>query len=69
MTYNLAKIMTQLKQALEKYEFVHSIQIERYMRIFEKVHRNSETIARNIACVCSVRAPTRIRDEVLKFRF
>lgn len=39
------------------------------MRIFEKVHRNSETIARNIACVCSVRAPTRIRDEVLKFRF
>lgn len=35
-------------------EFIHSIWIERNMRIFEKVHRSSEAIAREISCICSV---------------
>lgn len=50
-------------------EYVHSIWIERNVRIFENVYRNNESLARDIACVCSVRAPTRIRKEVLMFRF
>lgn len=50
-------------------EFVYSIWIERNMRMFEKVHRNSDSIARDIVCACSVRAPTKVREIVHAFRF
>ncbi|XP_070033050.1 uncharacterized protein [Nicotiana tomentosiformis] len=50
-------------------EYVYSIWIERNMRIFEKVYRASESLTRDIACVCSARAPVRIRRDVLMFRF
>ncbi|KAK4721170.1 hypothetical protein R3W88_011403 [Solanum pinnatisectum] len=50
-------------------EFVHCLWIERNMRIFEKKSRESNVSAKEIAFVCSVRAPPRIIALMSTFRF
>ncbi|XP_009779134.1 uncharacterized protein [Nicotiana sylvestris] len=50
-------------------EVVHSIWIERNKRIFEKISIGWEKIAKEIACVCYVRAPPRLVDIVQRNRF
>ncbi|XP_016449922.1 uncharacterized protein LOC107774790 [Nicotiana tabacum] len=50
-------------------EVVHSIWIERNKRIFEKTSKGWERIAKEIACICCVRAPPRLVDVVQRFRF
>lgn len=50
-------------------EVVHSVWIKKNMRVFEKKSRKWEVIAREIACVCIVRAPPRIRNVVISYRF
>ncbi|XP_070018290.1 uncharacterized protein [Nicotiana sylvestris] len=50
-------------------ELVHYIWIERNRRIFEKTSIGWERIAKEIACVCCVRAPPRIVDIVQRYSF
>lgn len=50
-------------------ECVHSIWIERNKRVFEKSSRGWESIAREIAYICNVRASPRIKNVLQKYMF
>lgn len=50
-------------------EAIHVIWNERNHKIFEKQSRKSEELARNITCICNVRATNQNRQLIQKFQF
>ncbi|XP_019239539.1 PREDICTED: uncharacterized protein LOC109219536 [Nicotiana attenuata] len=48
-------------------EWVHAIWIERNQRRFEMRSRKAEQLVKEIAYVCNIRAPTRIKEKVQQF--
>ncbi|XP_019245984.1 PREDICTED: uncharacterized protein LOC109225688 [Nicotiana attenuata] len=50
-------------------EALHEIWNERNLRIFEKQSKKAEDLARNIACICNVRARNQNRQLIQNFQF
>ncbi|XP_019260895.1 PREDICTED: uncharacterized protein LOC109238868 [Nicotiana attenuata] len=50
-------------------EALHEIWNERNLRIFEKQSKKAEDLARNIACICNVRATNQNRQLIQNFQF
>ncbi|XP_009765709.1 uncharacterized protein LOC107793101 [Nicotiana tabacum] len=50
-------------------EAIHEIWNERNHTIFEKQSKKAEELARNIACICNVRATNQNRQLIQKFQF
>ncbi|XP_059284884.1 uncharacterized protein LOC132038192 [Lycium ferocissimum] len=50
-------------------EFIAAIWWERNTRIFEKREKHGEQIAREIACLCNVRAPPTVKARLMRCRF
>ncbi|XP_019253989.1 PREDICTED: uncharacterized protein LOC109232696 [Nicotiana attenuata] len=50
-------------------EAIHEIWNERNLRIFEKQSKKAEDLARNIACICNVRATNQNRQLIQNFQF
>ncbi|KAK4370515.1 hypothetical protein RND71_009990 [Anisodus tanguticus] len=69
--WRLAKGKTTTTQIMKMVytEYIHALQTERNTRVFEHNERDASSLAREIACICNVRASAKSRALLQQLSF